>query len=89
MTCSRRPTERLTSLSVVAKWPKAIDRTDQMPGTLTLKTRNLCVGLNSQPLSPRKIIGSHPRPWDLPASRQPHSQMGPFYQRPSSTGPAA
>jgi hypothetical protein len=51
MARSRRPTERLTSLSVVAKRPKAIDRTDQTPGRLgklTLKTRSLCVGPNSQ-----------------------------------------
>jgi hypothetical protein len=27
-------------------------------GTSTLKTRDLCSGLNSQSLSPRKIIGS-------------------------------
>jgi hypothetical protein len=55
---SRRPTERSTS-SVVAKRPKAIDKTDQTPGRsskLTLKTRSLCVGLNSQSLSPGKII---------------------------------
>jgi hypothetical protein len=57
---SRRTTERLTSSSVVAKRPKATDRTDQMPGRsgkLTLKICSLCVGSNSQSLSPRKIIG--------------------------------
>jgi hypothetical protein len=39
---------------------KAIDRPDQTPGrsgTSTQKTRGLCVGLNSQSLSPGKIIG--------------------------------
>jgi hypothetical protein len=57
---SRWPTKRLTSSSVVAKRPKATDRTDQMPGRsdmLTLKTCSLCVGPNSQSLSPGKIIG--------------------------------
>jgi hypothetical protein len=60
MVRSRRPTEILTSLSVVAKRSKATDRTDQTPGRsgkLTLKTHGLCVGPNSQSLSPRKIIG--------------------------------
>jgi hypothetical protein len=60
MARSRRPTERLTSSSVVAKRPKATDGTDQTPGRpgkLTLKTRSLCVGSNSQSLSPGKIIG--------------------------------
>jgi hypothetical protein len=60
MARSRRPTERLTSSSVVAKQPKATDRTDQTPGRsgmLTLKTRSLCVGPNSQSLSLGKIIG--------------------------------
>jgi hypothetical protein len=60
MARSRRPTERLTSSSVVAKQPKATDITDQTPGRsgmLTLKTRSLCVGPNSQSLSLGKIIG--------------------------------
>jgi hypothetical protein len=59
MARSRRPTERLTSSSVVAKRPKATDRTDQTLGRsskLTLKTRSLCIVLNSQSLSPGKII---------------------------------
>jgi hypothetical protein len=57
---SRRPTVRSTSLSVVAKRSKETDRPGQTPGRLgtsTSKTRGLCVGLNSQPLSPGKIIG--------------------------------
>jgi hypothetical protein len=57
---SKRPTERLTLSSVVAKRPKEIDRTDQTLGKLgmlTLKTRSLCVGPNSQSISPRKING--------------------------------
>jgi hypothetical protein len=56
----RRTTARSTSSLEVAKQSKAIDRPDQMPGrsgTSTLKTRDLCDGLNSQSLSPRKIIG--------------------------------
>jgi hypothetical protein len=60
MACSRRPTMRSTSSSVVAKRPKATDRTDQTPGrsgTSTLKTCGLYVGLNSQSLSLGKIIG--------------------------------
>jgi hypothetical protein len=60
MVCSIQPTERSISLSVVAKRPKAIDRTDQMPGRSdmsTLKPHSLCVGLNSQSLSLGKIIG--------------------------------
>jgi hypothetical protein len=60
MARSRRPTVRSTSSSVVAKQPKAIDRTDQTPGRSgisTPRTRGLCVGLNSQSLSPGKIIG--------------------------------
>jgi hypothetical protein len=45
---------------VVAKRPKATDRTDQTPGRsgkLALKTHSLCMGPNSQSLSPGKIIG--------------------------------
>jgi hypothetical protein len=60
MVHSRRPTVRSTSSSAVAKRPKATNRPDQMPrrsGTSTPKTRGLCVGLNSQSLSPGKIIG--------------------------------
>jgi hypothetical protein len=57
---SRRLTTRSTSLSEVAKRSRATDRLDQTPGrsgTSTSKTCNLCGGLNSQSLSPRKIIG--------------------------------
>jgi hypothetical protein len=55
----RRLTARSTSSSEVAKRSKATDRLDQTPGrsgTSTLKTRGLCGGLNSQSLSPGKII---------------------------------
>jgi hypothetical protein len=57
---SRRLTARSTSSSEVVKRSKAIDRLDQTPGrsgTSTLKTRDLCGGLNSQSLSLGKIIG--------------------------------
>jgi hypothetical protein len=57
---SRKPTVRSTSSSEVAKRSKATDRLDQTPGrsgTSTLKTRDLCGGLNSQSLSPGKITG--------------------------------
>jgi hypothetical protein len=57
---SRRLTARSTSSSEVAKRSKATDRLDQTPGrsgTSTPKTRDLCSGLNSQSLSPGKIIG--------------------------------
>jgi hypothetical protein len=60
MVHSRLPTERSISSSVVAKQPKATDRTDQTPGRsdmLTLKTCSLCGGLNSQSISLGKIIG--------------------------------
>jgi hypothetical protein len=60
MVHSRKPTPRSTSLSVVAKRSKATDRPNQTKGrsgTSTLKTHGLCVGLNSQSLSPGKIIG--------------------------------
>jgi hypothetical protein len=56
----RRPTVKSTSSSVVSKRSKVTDRLDQTPGrsgTSTLKTHNLCGGLNSQSLSPGKIIG--------------------------------
>jgi hypothetical protein len=56
----RRPTARSTSSSVVAKRSKVTDKLDQTPGrsgTPTLKTHDLCSGLNSQSLSPGKIIG--------------------------------
>jgi hypothetical protein len=55
----RRPTARSTSSLVVAKRSKATGRLDQMPGrsgTSTLKTHDHCGGLNSQSLSPGKII---------------------------------
>jgi hypothetical protein len=50
MVRSRRLTARSTSSLVVAKRPKATDRLDQTPGrsgTSTLKTRDLCSGLDS------------------------------------------
>jgi hypothetical protein len=58
---SRRPTARSTSSLEVAKRSKATDRLDQMPGrsgTSTPKTHDLCGGLNTESLSPGKIIGS-------------------------------
>jgi hypothetical protein len=61
MVHSRRPTARSTSSSNVAKRSKEIDKLDQTPGrsgTSTPKTRDHCSGLNSQSLSPGKIIGS-------------------------------
>jgi hypothetical protein len=57
----RRTTARSISSLEVSKRPKATDRLDRTPGrsgTSTLKTRDLCSGLNSQSLSPGKIIGS-------------------------------
>jgi hypothetical protein len=57
---SRRPIVRSTSSLEVVKRSKPTDRPDQTPGRLdtsTPKTRNLCGGLNSQSLSPGKIIG--------------------------------
>jgi hypothetical protein len=60
MVHSRRLTTRSTSSSEVAKRSKATDRLDQTPGrsgTSTPKTRDLYGGLNSQSLSPGKIIG--------------------------------
>jgi hypothetical protein len=59
-THSRRPTVRSTSSSEVVKRSEATNRLDQTPGrsgTSTLKTRDLCGGLNSESLSPEKIIG--------------------------------
>jgi hypothetical protein len=60
MVHSRRPTMRSILSLEVAKRPKATDRLDQTPGrsdTSTPRIRDLCGGLNSQSLSPRKIIG--------------------------------
>jgi hypothetical protein len=60
MAHSRRPTARSTSSLEVTKRPKATDRLYQTPrrlDTSTPKTRNLCADLNSQSLSPGKIIG--------------------------------
>jgi hypothetical protein len=60
MAHSRRLTVRSTSSSEVAKRSKATDRPDQTPGrsgTSTPKPLDLCGGLNSQSLSPGKIIG--------------------------------
>jgi hypothetical protein len=50
MACFRRPTARSTSSSEVAKRSKVTGRPDRMPGRSgmsTLRTRDLCVGLNS------------------------------------------
>jgi hypothetical protein len=60
MVHSKRLTARSASSSKVAKRSKPTDRLDRTPGrsgTSTLKTRNLCSGLNFQSLSPGKIIG--------------------------------
>jgi hypothetical protein len=60
MVHSRRQTTRSTSMLVVAKRSKPTDRLDQTPGrsgTSTLKIHDLYGGLNSQSLSPGKIIG--------------------------------
>jgi hypothetical protein len=60
MAHSRRLTARSTSSSEVVKRSKATDKLDQTPGRSgmsTLKTRDPCGGLNSQSLSPGKIIG--------------------------------
>jgi hypothetical protein len=57
---SRRLTVRSTSSLEAAKRSKPTDRPDQTPGRLdtsTPKTRDLCGDLNSQSLSPGKIIG--------------------------------
>jgi hypothetical protein len=61
MVQSRRRTARSTSSLVVAKRSKPTSRLDQTPGrsgTTTLKINDLYGGLNSQSLSPAKIIGS-------------------------------
>jgi hypothetical protein len=55
-----RLTARSTSSSEVAKRSKPTDRLDRTlgrSGTSTLKTRDLCGGLNFQSLSPGKVIG--------------------------------
>jgi hypothetical protein len=60
MVHSRRPTVRSTSSSVVAKRSKQtikLNRTPGRSGTSTLKIHDLYGGLNSQSLSPGKIIG--------------------------------
>jgi hypothetical protein len=60
MVHSRRPTMRSTSSLVVAKRSKPTGRLDRTPGrsgTSTLKIHDLYGGLNSQSLSPGKIIG--------------------------------
>jgi hypothetical protein len=74
---SRRPTARSISSLEVAKRPKATDRLDQTPGssvTSTPRIRDLCGRLNSQSLSPRKIIGfisptPEPIRWSLTPSQ--------------------
>jgi hypothetical protein len=73
MVHSRRRTARSTSLLLVAKRSKPTGRLDQTPGrsaTSKLKIHDLYSGLNSQSLSPGKIIGftfSTPEPirWSL------------------------
>jgi uncharacterized membrane protein len=58
MVCSKPPTEKSTSLSAVAKQPKAIgsfDQTQGRSGTSTLKLHNPCIGRISQLLSLGKI----------------------------------
>jgi hypothetical protein len=60
MVRSRRQTTRSTSSLVVAKQSKPtgkLDRTPERSGTSTLKIHDLYGGLNSQSLSPGKIIG--------------------------------
>jgi hypothetical protein len=69
MVHSRRLTARSTSSSEVANRSKATDRLEQTlgrSGTSTLKTRDLCDGLNSQSLSPEKIIVHIPDPGTYP-----------------------
>jgi hypothetical protein len=73
----RRQTARSTSSSGVAKQSKATNRLDQTPGrsdTSTPKTRDLCGGLNSQSLSPEKIIRFTSLTPEPVPGRQPHSQ---------------
>jgi hypothetical protein len=77
MACFRRTTARSTSSLAIAKRSKETDKPDQTPrrsGTSTLKTRDLCIGLNSESLSPGKIIGFTSVTPGLTPSRQPHSQ---------------
>jgi hypothetical protein len=92
MAHSRRPTVRSTSSSEVAKRSKATDIHDQTPGRLdtsTPKTYNLCGGLNSQSLSPGKIIGfTSPTSGLTRWSSTPYS-MVPSCLRPSLTEAAA
>jgi hypothetical protein len=84
--------QRLSSSSVVAKRSNATDRTDQTLeklGKLTLKTRGLCVGPDSQSLSLGKIIGftsmtPGPTCWSLTLL-----STGPSCLRPLSTGAVA
>jgi hypothetical protein len=70
MVHSRRLTVRSTSLTEVAKRSKPTDRLDRTLGRLgtsTLKTCDLCGGLNFQSLSPGKIIGfTSPTPGTYP-----------------------
>jgi hypothetical protein len=73
MVHSRRRTARSTSLLVVAKRSKPTGRLNQTPrrsGTSTLKIHDLYGGLNSQSLSPGRIIGftfptTEPIRWSL------------------------
>jgi hypothetical protein len=56
----RRPSARSNSSSEAAKRSKETGRPDRTPGRSgmsILRTHDLCVGLNSQSLSPGKIIG--------------------------------
>jgi hypothetical protein len=70
---SKWPNERLTSSLVVTKRPKATDRNRSNAreiGQVNTENRSLCVGLNSQSLSPIKIIGftsptTGPTRWSL------------------------
>jgi hypothetical protein len=76
MAHSTRPIARLTSSLDVTKRSKPTDRPDQTPGRLgtsTLKTRDLCGGLNSQSLSLGKIIGFTSLTPGPTIGRQPHS----------------
>jgi hypothetical protein len=56
----KRPTARSTSSSEVTKRSKVTSRPDQTPrrsGMSIPRTRDLCVGPNSQSLSPGNISG--------------------------------
>jgi hypothetical protein len=92
MVHSRRPTVRSFSSLVVAKRSKPTGRLDRTPGrssTSTLKIHDLYGGLNSQSLSPSKIIGfTSPISEHISWSSTPWS-MGPGCLRPSSTEAAA